>query len=509
MRSGAAENSLFRPARWEVSAGRVLQVTEVPRSFAPAWHERSPACAGTLFIMARPTHDEPRPASTPAEAPSDGVVKVPAEPRPIIRLLSYQRADVESPARFRWCCWSRQTGKSFTKSLRRLLRGLQRRRTQIFLSAGERQSRELMAKVHQHCRALNIATRFFGDQSLSGTSIRALTVGLPNGVRIIGLPANPATIRGFTGDVLLDEFAMHRDDREIWAAVFPIALRDQGEIDIASTPKGSTNLFAQLRHNTMFAHSTVTLEQAIRCGLDVDAEQIRRSMHDDELYRQEFCCEFLDEASAFLTYEQIASAEDVSLPDTFDGSLLARCTGPLYAGVDIGRHRDRSVFWVVERDGGALVTRGVRVTQGEPFSQQAEALHEMLSLGQMRRCCIDAGGMGMPLAEAAVEQFGRSRVEPVQFTLSVKDELAVHLRLRIEEGSLRIPVSEEIRNDFHGVRRTVGCAGPARYDAARTAGGHGDRFWAACLAIRAAGSEVGAIEFIRGPGLRFARRGTW
>ena len=49
---------------------------------------------------------------------------VPAVCRPIIPLLSYQRADIESPARFSWCCWSRQTGKSFTKSLRRSAAGL-------------------------------------------------------------------------------------------------------------------------------------------------------------------------------------------------------------------------------------------------------------------------------------------------------------------------------------------------------------------------------------------------
>jgi len=89
------------------------------------------------------------------------VQDVPSEParaRTIIPLLDYQREDVESDARFRWNCWSRQTGKSFTKSLRRILRGLARRRTQIFLSAGERQSRELMQKARQHCQALKIAT---------------------------------------------------------------------------------------------------------------------------------------------------------------------------------------------------------------------------------------------------------------------------------------------------------------------------------------------------------------
>ena len=93
-------------------------------------------------------------------------------------------------------------------SLRRILRGLNRRRNQIFLSASERQSRELMQKTRQHCRTLQIATRLTSDDWFAGTSFGRLEIELPNGVRIIGLPANPETVRGFTGDVFLDEFAM-------------------------------------------------------------------------------------------------------------------------------------------------------------------------------------------------------------------------------------------------------------------------------------------------------------
>ncbi|MCP4251045.1 MAG: hypothetical protein GY778_28745, partial [bacterium] len=108
-------------------------------------------------------------------------------------LLPYQREDVESEARFRWCCWSRQTGKSFTKSLRRVLRGLKRRRMQVLLSAGERQSAELMQKVRQHCQTLAIANEFVGNSFFSGTSFRQLEIRLPNGVRTVGLSANPQT----------------------------------------------------------------------------------------------------------------------------------------------------------------------------------------------------------------------------------------------------------------------------------------------------------------------------
>ncbi len=434
---------------------------------------------------------------------------VPAAVRPIVPLLAYQRADVESAARFSWCCWSRQIGKSFTKSLRRLLRGIDRRRTQVLLSAGERQSRELMLKVQQHCRALNIASSFRGDQFFAGTRFKQLMIVLPNGVRVIGLPANPQTARGFTGDVFLDEFAMHRDDREIWASIFPTVLRGGGELDIASTPKGRDNLFAQLRTNDQFTRSVVTLDDAVAAGLDIDAGEIRQSMNDEELYRQEFCCEFLDESSAFLTYEQIAAAEDPTLAGTFDLEALGRCPGDLCCGVDIGRHRDLTVMWVVESMDGTLVTRGLRETQGEPFRQQYEALHALLSLRHVRRCCIDAGGIGMAMAESAVEAFGPSRVEPVTFTAAVKDQLASRLRLRIEDGTIRIPVDEAIRNDWHSVRRSVTSIGPARYEAGRSGAGHADRFWAACLAVRAAGASPGVIEAMRGGALRFSRRGIW
>jgi len=447
--------------------------------------------------------------------------RIPATVEPVVPLLTYQQADVESNARFTWCCWSRQIGKSFTKSLRRVLRGILRRRNQILLSACERQSRELMIKVRQHCQALNIASSQSGAPG-EGINARALSLELPNGIRIIGLPANPQTARGFTGDVFLDEFAMHREDREIWAAVFPSVLRGNGELDVASTPKGRDNLFALLRDNPQFTHSVVTLPEAVAAGLEVDPEEIRRSMNEEELYRQEFLCEFLDEATAFLTYEQIGRVEDPLLEKEFDPRKLAACRGPLYVGVDIGRHRDLTVMWVVEAAQALsvtaehspapalLITRGVRETAGEPFREQSAALHALLSLPQVRRCCIDAGGMGLPLAEAAVERFGSTRVEAVNFTTAIKDEMASRLRLRVEDGSIRIPLDDSIRNDWHSVRRVVTSVGPARYQAAHGTDGHADRFWAACLVVRAAeGSQTGPIEAVHGPSLRFARNGAW
>ncbi len=207
-----------------------------------------------------------------------------------------------------------------------------------------RQSRELLMKVRQHCQVMRIAADFAKtDEAEHGG---AGEVRLPNGGRVIALPARPETIRGYTGDVVLDEFAMHADDRAIWAAIFPTILRSDGELDIASTPKGKSNLFYQLAQNESFAHKTVTLPEAIEQGLDIDMEALRRAMGDEELFRQEFLCDFLDESLAFLPYSLIAACEDDGVDKDADWAGLAASRGDVYVGVDVARKRDLTVIWL-------------------------------------------------------------------------------------------------------------------------------------------------------------------
>ena len=449
-----------------------------------------------------------------------------ARAKPFVALLPYQREDVESPHRFRWNCWARQTGKSFTKSLRRILRGLQRGRNQIFLSAGLRQSRELMHKARQHCETLKIATDYYDDRPFKDLDVKQLEIVLPGGVRIIGLPANPQTARGYTGDVLLDEFAMHAHDREIWAALFPTLLCGDGELDIASTPRGRSNLFYELRDNPQFAPSIVTLPDAIAMGLEADAEQMRRGVGDDEIYRQEFLCEFLDEAVAFLTYEQIAACIDSALSPFDCVSPLVTEQRDMFVGVDVGRVRDLTVIWVIAVDAAQgckelprpasgqcesrLVTVAIVELANTSFREQFDVLCELLGHRRVRRCCIDAGGLGMQLAEQVTQRFGGHRVEALTFTSALKSQLAGGLRIAVESRAIAIPPDDRIVRDWHSVERTITEAGHFRLAAPRDAGGHADRFWAAAMAVFAAESNAsGKIDQLHTKPLQFARKGTW
>ena len=61
------------------------------------------------------------------------------------------------------------------------------------------------------------------------------------------LAANPRTARGFSGDLILDEFAFHENGDAIWAAAEPILASNKDFLcRIASTGNGRHNLFYRM-----------------------------------------------------------------------------------------------------------------------------------------------------------------------------------------------------------------------------------------------------------------------
>jgi phage FluMu gp28-like protein len=205
----------------------------------------------------------------------------------------------------------------------------------------------------------------------------------------------------------------------------------------------------------------------------------------------------------------IARCEDPTLCKTPNLAELARHRGDLTIGIDIGRRRNLTVIWIVAVEGDHRITRGVIELSDATFSAQYARIAEVLKLRAVRRCCIDAGGLGMQMAEDAVREFGRHRVEACTFTALLKQELAGGLRRAVEDALIRIPIDEALRNDWHSVERTISANGQDRYEASRGEGHHADRFWAAALALRAAGTREGPVEMLPTAALRFARGGAW
>lgn len=431
---------------------------------------------------------------------------------PAISLYAYQKAWVTDEGRFKMGMWARQTGKSFSTALEAVLDAVAGPRLWVLLSRGERQSRELMEKVRMHSQAVKTTVDFLEGEWSGESVFKVLECRYPSGGRILGLPANPDTARGFSANVVLDEFAFHQDSRKIWTALFPSITRGY-KIRVISTPNGRSGMFYELwTGDNLYSKHRINIYDAAAQGLPVDIEELKAGINDPDTWAQEYECEFIDEAAALLTFEMIAGCEsDTCL---WDGDAVGAVREPplhgstapeLYLGMDVGRKKDLTVIWLAEKVEDVLFTRKVIVLFRTPFRDQREILFSLLP--SVRRACLDSTGLGMQLAEEAQEKFGETRVEAVTFTANVKEDLAVTMMRSFQDKRVRVPIDREIRQDLHSVRKYVTVAGNVRYDADRTeATGHADRFWALALALHAAATPTYQIEFM-GTGIKRAFAG--
>lgn len=358
-------------------------------------------------------------------------------------------------------------------------------------------------------RVLDKGAQDLGQQVLDADKGHSAYVArFSNHTAINSLASNPDVFAGKGGNVELDEFALRKDPRAVYAIA--MATMDWGgRMAIISTHRGSANFFNELiveireKGNPKgFSLHRVTLQDALdqfflwklqtklpdgdpRLEMDeVDYFNYQRSRApDEETFLQEYMCTPADDASAFLSYDLIASCEYSGGEDWQVD--LADAKGQLYVGVDVGRDHDLTVIWVVEKLGDVAFTRRVIELKAETFDAQEHALYQVLQLPQVRRCCIDRTGIGRQFTERAQKRFGTYKVEAVNFSGPVKEELAYPLRAAFEDKTVRIPGSPQIRSDLRAIKKETTAAGNIRFTADRGKNGHSDRFWALALALHA------------------------
>lgn len=457
----------------------------------------------------------------------------------LLRLYPYQQRWIQDNSRFRISDKSRQIGMSFVTALEGALVARATNRNQIYLSKSERQSKILAEKATAIAKALDIASSPIHEDMKefeyedSKIECLQLEIKYPNGTKQYFLPAKPETARSYSGDVYLDEFAFHADAAKIYTALYPTITRGF-RISIVSTPNGQIGKYyefaksagmvagyAKEQFSPWSAHKTdiyLAVMEGMAAGQypnstlqihpDIIAEisegfnargmkpskqqlrfvcELRSGIDDRDTWLQEFECAFLSASANYIPIELILRAEEGDLgTELLPEEPLA---GRLFLGIDIGRKKHRTVFWLLEEVGSLLITRAVIVLNKATFQDQENLASKWMSQLGIYKCCIDGTGMGMQVAESMERNFP-GRVETVTFTLQSKDELATLMRKNFEMVRYRIPSSPIIRQDINGIKRGVTKAGNIIFSAEDTKDGHSDRAWALALATRAADQPV-------------------
>lgn len=419
-----------------------------------------------------------------------------------VGLFRYQRDWWMDPARFKIGMFARQTGKTFTTTLELVddcfeTEAAGGRTRWVILSRGERQAKEAIDEgVKKHAKAYSMAVQEIEGEfkGASGERYTMLDVVLPGGSKITALPANPDTARGFSANVFLDEFAFHADSRKIWTALFPV-ISNGFKLRITSTPNGKGNKFYELmtdkKLDGIWSRHLVDIYRAVADGLPRDIEEMKAALNDDDAWNQEFMLQWLDEASAWLSYDLIDGVEHdrAGIPENYSG-------GPCFVGVDIGRRKDLFVIVVLEVVGDILWVREIIERQRIKFSEQDALLDGVFQRYRVMRCAMDQTGMGEKPVEDAQRRHGESRVDGVIFTSANKLMLATVGKDGFEDRALRIPLgNRDLRADLHKLQKVSGPTGIPRFVADSDAAGHADRTWALFLAMYASLDGAQVIEY--------------
>jgi hypothetical protein len=171
----------------------------------------------------------------------------------------------------------------------------------LALSPSGRQSGEFLRKAEEFVRRLGIKPRGDGDNELS--------IAFPNGSRIVGLPGNETTVRGFSAVslLLIDEAARVEDD--LYRAMRPVLAVCNGDLWLMSTPNGKRGFFwEEWDHGTeQWERISVGAPDCPRISAPFLAEELAKG---DNWYRQEYLCEFVDMDGAVFPQELIDGAFD-------------------------------------------------------------------------------------------------------------------------------------------------------------------------------------------------------
>ncbi|MBD2570038.1 terminase large subunit domain-containing protein [Anabaena lutea] len=369
-----------------------------------------------------------------------------------------------------------------------------------FSSADMSAAREYIRYCEQWTRVFKVAAESLGEIVIDREDdIKAFVIEFASGKRIHALSSNPTGFRSKGGKVVLDEFAKHQQQDELWKAAQP-SITWGFPMRVISTYNGKNNRYYRMvedakKGNKWSLHST-NIIQAVDQGLADKIlkrkltpeerqewlDELREIAGDEETWQQEYMCNPVDEATAWLTWDLIEGCVDKSagIPGNYQGGLC-------YVGMDIARRRNLTVIWVNEALGDVLWCREVISLKNATFKEQDAKLDEVMRRYKVAKLCIDQGGMGERSAEEYIDLYGRYRTEGIIFSAPIKQDLAVTGKQKFEDRLVRIPDDKAVKDAHHAVRKFTTVAGNARFDADDSAEvGHADEFWAHMLAIHGA-----------------------
>ena len=428
--------------------------------------------------------------------------------------------------------WSRQIGKSFTLAAWCVDRLITRPgRLVTVLSNSKDNGAEFALKCVEIGQLLKIAKEDLGFEATDETvdfedmkyEIKIRVKGKVGRIKV--LAASPRTARGFSGDLVIDEFAFHEDGAAIWDAAEPILSSNPDFLcRIASTGNGTNNMFYRMVTEGVYPVNIVRRSDAWRMGVKIydpktrkpiTPEEAREAAIDKASYDQNYECKFASETGSLLTNAMINRAKEQSDGVIFEGGVPeealrrldeAKARGNrVVCGFDVAATRDYTVITALEEIGQTLHGLFIVRIKGQRLPVQKAEARKILNHEAVEKMAIDESGIGLGLVQdlsdeypekvigvnfassEVIEEYVDERGKVRQRKARVTEVMATDLVEAHEDGTINYPVDGIVRDDLKKPKK-IRMGNRISIAAESTKTGHGDHFWSLALGKKASKS---------------------
>lgn len=348
----------------------------------------------------------------------------------------------------------------------------------LIASASQLQATKVLREVKEH---INSMPEFMRPEYSKETETE---IHFKSGSKLISLPSNPQTVRGFSGTVALDEYGIlnRKDSEALWEALLPSIVKNNYKIIMVSTPRGKDNLFYDFCNPKVDETGNfvgIRADKVIKIHWSC-VPHIRKAVEEMDLankmphrsFLQEFCCEFLenDESSLFPAelieqkmFDKGMEFLNLSFLDTIEGpeisqDLILKDISKLYDQIYIGF--DPAITASKDGDGSIVCAFGVkndewtmihlkRLAKGMEVGQQCDYVSRLAQVIKATRVGFDStGGLGLAFQSRLKETPIANILNPITFSQSLKTQEYTEIKNKIESHKMKSPINQELKTQM-------------------------------------------------------------
>ena len=214
---------------------------------------------------------------------------------------------------------SRQVGKSTATAALALHTALYNPGLILLISPSLRQTKELFGKVTEFLRRLQPVQELVEDNRMS--------CELTNGSRIVSLPGDAATVRGFSAPKLIVEDEAGWVSADLHSALRPMLAVSQGRMVLLSNPNGRRGHFFDIwtEGGAEWDRFSVTIHDCPRISKDwIEREKAATPAH---RWAAEYECQFSNTSDSLFAYDIIEAAFSDDVRPLFGREELVAIAG--------------------------------------------------------------------------------------------------------------------------------------------------------------------------------------